>query len=128
MNNCDNSVWGKIYVITNKDFPDQVYVGSTEQQYIGKRKYRHKKERQWGNKSYGNLFDTDNTECYIVEMEQGLVGEELRKREREYYESYLAQDLQVCNQNLPYVYPEEKKQRRHEYYIRSKGKKEKTSK
>ncbi len=126
MNNCDNSVWGKIYVITNKDFPEQVYVGSTEQRYIGKRKYRHKKECQWGNKSYGNLFDTDNTECYIVEMEQGLVGKELRMREREYYESYLAQDLQVCNQNLPYIYPDEKKKRQHEYYMRRKGKSKKT--
>lgn len=108
--NCDK--WGKIYVITNKDFPKQVYVGSTEQDYLCKRKYRHKMEHSWGNKSYGNLFDTNRWECYCVEMEQGLIGENLRMREREYYDCYKALDLQVCNQNVPWSTPEEKRERR----------------
>ena len=110
--NDKRTAWGKIYVITNKDYPKQVYVGSTEQTYICKRKYRHKKEHEWGNKSYGNLFATDNWECYVVEMEEGLVGIPLRMREREYYDCYKAMELDVCNQNLPWSSPEEKREAR----------------
>ncbi len=51
MPNCDKTRWGKIYVITNKDFPEEVYVGSTEQQYLYKRKHRHRKEWESGNQS-----------------------------------------------------------------------------
>lgn len=112
MKNCDKTdTWGKIYVITNKDFPEEVYVGSTEQPYICKRKYRHRKEWEWGNLSYGNLFTTPNWDCYIVEMEQGLIGESLRMRERDYYDTYVAQGLQVNNQNLPWISVEEKKEK-----------------
>ena len=120
---CDK--WGKIYVITNKDYPNQVYVGSTEQTYICKRKYRHRKEKEWGNKSYGNLFDTDNWSCYVVEMEQGLLGEQLRMREREYYDSYLAMELDVCNQNVPWSTPEEKREKarkqKRDWYAKTKS-------
>ena len=111
MGNQKNDKWGKIYVITNKDYPNQVYVGSTEQQYIGKRKYRHKLEHSLGTKSYGNLFDTDKWECYIVEMERGLIGVNLRMREREYYDGYKAMEMDVCNQNVPWSTPEELRER-----------------
>jgi hypothetical protein len=124
-NNCDNP-WGKIYTITNKDFPTQVYVGSTEQKYLAKRKYRHQWEWKKGNLSYGNLFTTDNWEIKIMEMEQGLIGEPLRMREREYYDDYLAQGLDVCNQNVPWSTPEEKKAKykkaQREWYLRKKAK------
>lgn len=113
MKNCDN--WGKIYVIENIDFPKQVYVGSTEQKYICKRKYRHRKENEWGNKSYGNLFDTDNWKCQIIEMEEGLSGEKLREREREYYDYFLSVDMTPTNQNVPWKSDEEKKAERKEY-------------
>ena len=115
MKNCDKVVWGKIYVIENKDYPEQVYVGSTEQKYICKRKYRHRKENEWGNKSYGNLFDTPNWTCQIIEMEEGLTGELLRQREREYYDYFKAVDMTPTNQNVPWTTPEEKKARRKKY-------------
>ena len=127
MTNCDKTRWGKIYVITNKDFPEEVYVGSTEQQYLCKRKYRHRKEWEWGNQSYGNLFTTENYDASIVEMESGLVGEELRMRERQYYDVYIEQGLKVCNQNVPWSTPEEKKEKmkklQREWYIQQKLKK-----
>ena len=121
---CDNR-WGKIYTITNKDFPTQVYVGSTEQKYLAKRKYRHQWEWKRGNMSYGTLFTTDNWEMKIMEMEEGLIGEPLRMRERQYYDDYLAQGLNVCNQNVPWSTPDEKKARAKEcqrkWYIKKKS-------
>jgi len=44
-------------------------------------------------------------------MEKGLVGEELRMREREYYDGYKALKLDVCNQNVPWSTPEEKREK-----------------
>lgn len=115
MKNCDKVVWGKIYVIENVDYPEQVYVGSTEQEYICKRKYRHRKENEWGNKSYGNLFDTPNWKCYVIEMEEGLVGENLRQREREFYDHFKAMDMTPTNQNVPWKSEEEKRKDRKRY-------------
>tara|TARA_R110000737_G_scaffold343153_1_gene368855 strand:+ start:2518 stop:2907 length:390 start_codon:yes stop_codon:yes gene_type:complete len=101
-------VFGKIYTITNPDYPDQVYVGSTEQPHINGRKYSHIKSNKNGVLSYGNLFDTDKYECACQYLKEGLLGRELRKLEREYYDRYKSDGYSLTNQRLPWISDEEK--------------------
>ena len=100
---------GKIYLITNKDFPKQCYVGSTGQDYLTKRYYRHKQEHKNGSISYGNLFDTPNHDIYTIYAKVDLEGELLRMKERCYYDKYKADGWSVGNQRLPWQSPAEAK-------------------
>jgi hypothetical protein len=132
MKDCDNfGVWGKIYVLTNKDFPEQVYVGSTTQRWVSKRFYRHKMNHLEGVKSYGNLFDTPNCEYECIEMEYGLMGIPLRQKEREYLDLFKSQGLTTTNQQLPWRTDEEEAERHRNYmryYMREWRKKDKNEK
>ena len=102
-----HTVFGKIYIITNNDYPKQVYVGSTEQTYIGSRKCSHIKMNKNGSLSYGNLFDTDNYQCICLYLKEGLGGEDLRMLERKYYDNYGVQGYTLTNQRRPWISEEE---------------------
>jgi|TARA_R110000822_G_scaffold2382_1_gene11328 hypothetical protein len=108
---------GKVYVITNTDYPDQFYVGSTGQDYLTKRYYCHKQEHQSGSKSYGNLFDTKNHSIDTIFAKVDLRDEELRMKERFYYDKYKADGKTITNQRFPWRTPEEAKVVAQIYYL-----------
>ena len=88
--------WTKIYVLENPDFPNECYVGSSKQKYLCKRYYRHRKEFEGGNRSYGKLFTTPNHRITAIELNSDLdTTDVLRQRERFYYDKVKAEGKNV---------------------------------
>ena len=102
---CDNC--GKIYVLTNPDYPSDYYIGSTTQTYLAKRYYRHKQEYAKGSKSYGNIFKSDNHEIRAIEWHSNISVKDLCIRERFYIDYYKALGNNVNNQRMPHSSLEE---------------------
>lgn len=116
---CDNC--GKIYVLTNPDYPSDYYIGSTTQTYLAKRYYRHKQEYAKGSKSYGNIFKSDNHEIRAIEWHSNISVKDLCIRERFYIDYYKALGNNVNNQRMPHSSLEEIKRKKkayaREYYV-----------
>ena len=100
----NHTQFGLVYIITNKDYCKQVYVGSTDQTYVAKRIYIHKNSKV---KSYGNLFDTCGWQIKTIWAKANTRGETLRQKERFYYDEFIKKGFHITNQVRPWVSKEE---------------------
>ena len=75
---------GKIYALTNQDTED-IYIGSTMDNHIGRRFYHHK-QRGTGSSAhcYGNIFTTPNVRMTIIHHMDNPTTDELRSAEQKF--------------------------------------------
>jgi len=91
---------GKIYKIVN-DVNDKFYIGSTAEKYLSNRMSSHRKK---DNKCMSKNIGVNLKECNIILIENYPCNDkqELRRREREYFDKYKKECKEVfLNKNRP---------------------------
>ena len=102
MPNYNNS---KIYKIVNTE-NDKFYVGSTTVQ-LHQRMSRHREKQDCSSKLVGDLY---KCKIILIESFQCNNKQESLKKEREYFDKYKKEGLNIVNQYRPMRTPQEKKQ------------------
>ncbi len=110
----------KIYKITNDD-NDKIYIGSTAQKYLKRRLWQHirdyeKKNPNGATASY-KVLGCKNPQIFLIEEFPCNSKDELFTRERYWIEKF--KDICV-NMSIPLKTEEEKKETRHQNYLRKK--------
>ncbi len=105
LNDASRYTKAKIYKIINPDTPD-VYIGSTNYDYLSMRFYRHKVDAPHCDR-FGDIFKTDNARIELVEDYPCRNKEELRFRERFWIET----TDNCINQQIPILTNNERLER-----------------
>jgi hypothetical protein len=98
---------GKIYKIVN-DVNDKFYIGSTTEPYLSNRMSGHRKKH---NDCMSKSLGVDLKECSIILIENYPCKDknELLRKEREYFDKYKKEGLNIVNKIRPIITKEEKK-------------------
>tara|TARA_R110000803_G_scaffold27976_5_gene65025 strand:- start:541 stop:1086 length:546 start_codon:yes stop_codon:yes gene_type:complete len=112
---------GKIYKIVN-DVNDKFYIGSTAEKYLSNRMTKHRDKH---NDCMSKNIGVNIKQCSIILIENYPCKDnnELKRREREYYDKYKKECKEVfLNKNKPILTEEEKKEYKNEWMKNNKEK------
>ncbi len=105
LNDASRYTKAKIYKISNPDTLD-VYIGSTNYDYLSMRFYRHKMDAPHCDR-FGDIFKTDNAKIEVIEDYPCRNKEELRFRERFWIET----TANCINHQIPILTQDERLER-----------------
>ena len=111
---------GKIYKLVN-DINDKFYIGSTVQP-LHKRMDDHKRK---SNQCTSKKIGVDLKQCSIILIENYPCKDEneLKRRERQYFEKYKKEGLNIVNKNNPILLEGDKEKYKIKYYQKKKRRK-----